>query len=335
MFHAVLELFAQKLEEYGYTWFDFPKEAAQKLVAEAVEAYAAVYGETILYSSARNQHLMKRMIRILRRTVLTLQTQLKKGAFVPEKFEMSFSMTEDLDSLNIALNEQDKMRLKGRIDRVDTCEVEDTVYVKVIDYKSGSRRFDLAALYYGLQLQLVVYMNAAVEIEQHRHPEKRIVPAAMLYYHIDDPMVEDGEIMTPEQINARLLQQLKMTGIVNENDEAVRLLDREFTDKSEILPLERKKDGSFSAYSSVIKEEDMRMVSSYVNQKIRELGSGILEGTIAVNPYEQNGSTACTYCVYKSVCEFDERVAGYEMRKLPKMSREEALSCIRQQVDQS
>lgn len=335
VFHAVLELFAQKLEEYGYTWFDFPKEAAQKLVAEAVEAYAAVYGETILYSSARNQHLMKRMIRILRRTVLTLQTQLKKGAFVPEKFEMSFSMTEDLDSLNIALNEQDKMRLKGRIDRVDTCEVEDTVYVKVIDYKSGSRRFDLAALYYGLQLQLVVYMNAAVEIEQHRHPEKRIVPAAMLYYHIDDPMVEDGEIMTPEQINARLLQQLKMTGIVNENDEAVRLLDREFTDKSEILPLERKKDGSFSAYSSVIKEEDMRMVSSYVNQKIRELGSGILEGTIAVNPYEQNGSTACTYCVYKSVCGFDERVAGYEMRKLPKMSREEALSCIRQQVDQS
>ena len=206
--------------------------------------------------------------------------------------------------------------------------------MKVIDYKSGSRKFDLAALYYGLQLQLVVYMNAAVEIEQRRHPDKRIVPAAMLYYHIDDPMIEDGEAMTPEQINAKLLQELKMTGIVNENDEAVRLLDREFTDKSEILPLERKKDGSFSSASSVIKEEDMRVVSSYVNRKIRELGSGILEGTITVNPYEQNGNQACTYCAYKSVCGFDGRIEGYKMRKLPKMSREDALTRMRCEVEE-
>lgn len=333
VFHGVLELFAQKLEEYGYTWFDFPKEAAERILSEAVEAYAASYQETILYSSARNQHLLGRMTRILKRTVLTLQTQLKKGTFVPEKFEMSFSMTEDLDSLNIALNEQDRMRLRGRIDRVDICEAEDTVYVKIIDYKSGNRRFDLAALYYGLQLQLVVYMNAAMEMEQRKYPGKRIVPAAMLYYHIDDPMVEDGENMTPEQINAKILQELKMTGIVNESDEAVRRLDREFTDKSEILPLERKKDGSFSAYSSVIKEDDMRVISNYVNQKIRELGSGILEGTITVNPYEQNGERACTYCAYKSVCGFDGRIEGYEIRKLPKMSGEDALLMMREEIE--
>ncbi|MDE6845206.1 MAG: helicase-exonuclease AddAB subunit AddB [Lachnospiraceae bacterium] len=333
VFHGVLELFAQKLAENDYTWFDFPEEEAGRLVAEAVEAYAMDYEETILYSSARNQHLLKRMTRILNRTVLTLQTQLKKGSFVPEQFEMSFSMIENLDALNIALNEQDKMRLRGRIDRVDTCEMEDKVYVKVIDYKSGSRKFDLAALYYGLQLQLVVYMNAAVEIEQKKHPDKKIVPAAMLYYHIDDPMVEDGEGMTPEQINAKLLQELKMTGLVNDSDEAVRLLDKEFTDKSEILPLERKKDGSFSAYSSVINEEDMQIVSNYVNHKIRQLGSGILDGTISVNPYEQNGNQACTYCAYKTVCGYDGRIEGYGMRKLPKMSGDDALREMRDELD--
>jgi len=334
VFHGVLELFARKLEESGYTWFDFPEEAAERFVSEAIEAYAASYGETILYSSARNRHLLGRMGRILKRTVLTLQAQLKKGAFVPEKFEMAFSMTEDLDSLNIALNEQERMRLRGRIDRVDTCEVEDTVYVKVIDYKSGSRRFDLAALYYGLQLQLVVYMNAAMEMEQRKHPDKKVIPASMLYYHIDDPMVEDGDGMTPEQINAKLLQELKMTGLVNEDDRAVRLLDSEFTEKSEILPLERKKDGSFSSRSSVIKEEDMRVVSNYVNRKIQELGSGILDGTITVNPYEQGGNQACTYCAYQSVCGFDSRVGGYGMRKLPKLSGEDALEYMRREVDE-
>lgn len=333
VFHGVLEMFAQKLSENGYTWFDFPEEEAKRMVEEAIDAYAAAYEETILYSTARNQYLLKRMTRILNRTVLTLQTQLRKGSFIPEQFELSFSMIEDLDALNIALNEQDKMRLRGRIDRVDTCEAGDKVYVKIIDYKSGSRKFDLAALYYGLQLQLVVYMNAAVEIEQKKHPGKTIVPAAMLYYHIDDPMVEDGEGMTPEQINARLLQELKMTGIVNKSDEAVRLLDKEFTDKSQILPLERKKDGSFSAYSSVINEEDMQIVSNYVNHKIRQLGNGILDGTISVNPYEQSGNQACTYCAYKSVCGYDGRIEGYAMRKLPKMSADDALREMRDELD--
>ena len=331
VFHGVLEMFAQKLTEKGYTWFDFPEEEARLMVAEVVEAYAMSYGETILYSSARNRHLLRRMTRILNRTVLTLQAQLKKGAFVPERFEMSFSMIEDLDALNIALSEQDKMRLRGRIDRVDTCEDGDTVYVKVIDYKSGNRKFDLAALYYGLQLQLVVYMNAAMEMEQKRHPNKKIVPAAMLYYHIDDPMVEDGGEMTPEEINAKLLQELKMTGLVNKSDEAVRLLDGEFTVKSDILPLERKKDGSFSAYSSVISEEDMGIVSDFVNRKIRQLGNGILNGTITVNPYEQNGNQACTYCAYKNVCGYDDRIEGYRMRKLPKMSADDALMHMREE----
>ncbi len=332
VFHGVLELFAKRLPANGYTWFDFPEKEAGRMVEEAIEAYAVTYEETILYSSARNRHLLRRLTRILTRTVLTLQTQLKKGSFVPEQFEMSFSMIENLDALNIALNEQDKMRIRGRIDRVDTCEEKDKVYVKVIDYKSGTRKFDLAALYYGLQLQLVVYMNAAVEMEQKMHPDKKVVPAAMLYYHIDDPMVEDGDILTPEQVNRKLLQELKMTGIVNESDEAVRLLDKEFTDKSEILPLERKKDGSFSAYSSVISEEDMQTVSNYVNCKIKEIGSGILDGTISVNPYEQGANQACTYCAYKSVCGYDSRIAGYKTRKLTKMSTDDALFKMREEL---
>ncbi len=329
VFHGVLELFGARLAERGRTWFDFTKDEAEEFVQEAVEAYAADYGETILYSSARNRYLLKRIVRILNRTVMTLQAQLRKGSFVPEQFEMSFSVLEDLDSLNIALNEQEKMRLRGRIDRIDTCEMQDKVYVKVIDYKSGSRKFDLAALYYGLQLQLVVYMNAAVEAEGKKHPGKTVVPAAMLYYHVADPMVEEETELTPEQVNEKILRELKMTGIVNQNDEVVSLLDREFKDKSDILPLERKKDGSFSAYSSVMSEEDMKVVSSYVNKKIKQIGTGIMDGTISVNPYEQNAEQACTYCAYKRICGFDRRIDGYRMRKLEKMSADDALMKMR------
>lgn len=331
LFHSVLEGFSGRLKEHGYTWFDFPKEKARELVAETLTACAAAYGETILYSNARNRHLLTRMERILIRTVDTLQTQLRKGQFLPEAFEVSFDVLEDLDSLNIALSEKEKMRLRGRIDRVDIGETKDRVYVKVIDYKSGERQFDLAALYYGLQLQLVVYMNAAVELVQKKYPDKKAVPAAMLYYRVADPVVEGGEL-SPEEINGRILQELKMTGIVNKNDEVVRMLDGEFTDKSDILPLERKKDGSFSAVSSVMSEEDMQTVSNYVNYKIRSLGREILDGTISVNPCEMGAERACTYCVYKHVCGFEAGASGYQPRKLSKIKAEEALEKMREET---
>ncbi|MCI9346031.1 MAG: helicase-exonuclease AddAB subunit AddB [Lachnospiraceae bacterium] len=331
LFHGVLEGFSGRLKEQGYTWFDFPKEVGRRLVAETLHACAAAYGETILYSSARNRHLLARIERILNRTVDTLQIQLRKGEFLPEAFEVSFDVLENLDSLNIALSEKEKMRLRGRIDRVDIGETEEKVYVKVIDYKSGNRRFDLAALYYGLQLQLVVYMNAAVELVQKKYPDKEAVPAAMLYYRVADPMVE-GETLSEEEINGRILQELKMTGIVNENDEAVRMLDGEFTDKSDILPLERKKDGSFSAVSSVITEEDMRTVSNYVNRKIRSIGREILDGNISVNPCELGAEKACTYCVYRHVCGFEAGAEGYQPRKLAKLKAEEALERMREET---
>ncbi len=155
---------------------------------------------------------------------------------------MSFSRVENLEAVNIALSDEEKMKLKGRIDRIDTCEDENHVYVKVIDYKSGNHKFDLAALYYGLQL---VYMNVASEIEGRNHPDKEIVPAALLYYHVGDPVIKEEKELTAQEINERLLRDLRTTGVVSADEEVIRLLDGSFSDKSLLVPVERKKDGSF------------------------------------------------------------------------------------------
>lgn len=82
------------------------------------------------------------------------------------------------------------MRLRGKIDRVDLYEDEEHVYVKVIDYKTGAKAFQLGEMYHGLQLQLIVYLNAVMEMEEQKHPEKEIVPAGIFYYQMKDPFVE-------------------------------------------------------------------------------------------------------------------------------------------------
>lgn len=322
VYHAVLENFAGKLAESGRTWWDFDENFATQAIKEAVEGYAATYGETVLYSSARNEYAITRMSRILTRTVLTLQQHLKQGSFQPDDYELSFRFAEDLDSIHVDLSEEEKMHLQGRIDRIDVSEDAEHVYVKVIDYKSGNKKFDLAALYYGLQLQLVVYMNAAMELESRKHPDKEIVPAALLYYHIDDPTIETPVELTQEQINEEILTKLRMNGVVNSDPAVVERLDRFLQDKSKVIPVEKKKDGSFSARSGILSREELQVVSSYVDTKIREIGREILDGKIAANPYEKGNEEACTYCAYKKVCGFDGSIPGYEKRQLEDLDKQ-------------
>ena len=333
VYHAVLENFAGKLAESNLTWWDFTEDFAAKAVKESVEAYAATYGETVLYSSARNEYAITRMSRILTRTVLTLQKHLKQGSFQPDDYELSFRFAEDLDSIHVDLSEDEKMHLQGRIDRIDVSEDAEHVYVKVIDYKSGNRKFDLAALYYGLQLQLVVYMNAAMEMESRKHPDKEIVPAALLYYHIDDPTIETPVELTDEQINEQILAKLRMNGVVNSDPEVVERLDRYMQDKSVVIPVEKKKDGSFSARSGVLSREEMQLISSYVDAKIRSIGREILDGKIAANPYEKGNEEACTYCAYKKVCGFDGSIPGYEKRQLEALDKQALMQRMQETVE--
>ncbi len=331
VFHAVLEEFSDKLKERGYTWFDFPKELGEQLVRECLESYAAAYGETVLYSSKRNEYMITRMQRVLNRTVRTLQYQLRQGAFEPDGFELSFQMTSGLDAVNITLSEEEQMHLIGRIDRIDTCRQGEKLYVKVIDYKSGNRKFDLAALYYGLQLQLVVYMNAAMEVQKKKNPDTRVLPAAMLYYHVSDPMTEtDQGEPDPEEIEKAILDELKMTGMVSDDEEVIRLLDKNFETKSAVIPVAKKKDGSFTQASSVLSEEDFETVSNYVSHKIKELGTSILDGSIALNPYEQKEQAACTYCAYKGVCGFDKKLGAGLVRRLEELDSEQAIEKMRE-----
>lgn len=325
VYHAVLEQFAGKLAEAGYTWFDFPEEFAKEAVQDTLEAYAATYGETVLYSSARNTYAIHRMERILTRTVLTLQSQLRKGSFLPDAVEVSFHSTDNLESVHVELSEQEKMALQGRIDRIDVAEDDTHVYVKVIDYKSGKKKFDIAALYYGLQLQLVVYMNAAMELEGKKHPGKEVVPAALLYYHVEDPSVETGVEPEEEELRAQIERQLRMNGVVNSRPEIVEWLDGTMGDKSDVIPVERKKDGTFSARSSVMSREELKVLSDYVSHKVRSIGRQILDGVITLNPYEKGTEEACTYCSFRKVCGFEPGIPGCGKRTLEDLGREEAL----------
>lgn len=310
VFHEALERYSNHMAEAGYQWLDVPEEVEEELLLQAVEETLGQGFDFILSQEARTAYLVERMKRILRRTVDTIAHQVKSSHFSPEGYEISFSFVENLDAVNFTLSEEEKMRLRGRIDRIDTKKNDGQVYVKVIDYKSGNRDFQLLSLYHGLQLQLVVYLNSAIELVKRKYPEKEVLPGGMYYYHLDDPMIEGDTASTEEEIREKILEELQLKGIAGEEE-----------------------DASVSKKAKRARQEEFQILSKYVNHKIRDIGKKIFQGEIGAEPYQLGESTGCDYCPYHGVCGFEPSSPGWKYRKLQNIKDEaEILDRMREEV---
>ena len=325
IYHDASEHFSHRVEESGYTWFDLPEKMRETWVEESIEEAILGCRNAGIFEDARNRYLLERMKTTIRRTVWALVVQVQKGKFVPKGFEVSFSRADHLDAIQFTLSEDEKMRLRGRIDRLDVCETEDHVYVKIIDYKSGNTSFSLLNLYHGLQLQLVVYLNAALELVGKQYPGKKVEPAGIFYYHVSDPIVEGNGTESEAEIRHAVLEQLKLNGLVNEEPDIYRAMDAEFSGTSSVIPVALKSDGSLKATSKTASTYEFGVMSEYVNHVVTDAGRKILDGDVSVQPYMLDNRTGCDYCPYHTVCGFDARIPGYSYRKLEKFDDAEAI----------
>lgn len=316
LFHRSIDLFFHEVQKRGMDFRTISDKERHALVKTIVEQVSFEYRSTIMKSSARNSYLGRKVERITDRTIRALIHQIQKGDFEPEEFEVDVST-------RIALKDGDALNLRGRIDRLDIFEDSDKVYVKIMDYKSGSTSFDLSLLYHGLQLQLVVYMDAALAMEKKRHPDKEAVPAGIFYYHIDDPVLERPSDMSPENVEAGILKKLRMNGLVNSSLDVIRHMDREIEKESDVIPVALKDGMIQETKSSVAGGDRFEHLSAFVNNSLKTMGEEILDGNTAVNPYKQGQRTACDYCPYHSICGFDLKTSGYGFRRFKNKKAEE------------
>ncbi|MBE5971965.1 MAG: helicase-exonuclease AddAB subunit AddB [Lachnoclostridium sp.] len=316
LFHRSIDLFFSEVRERGMDFRTIEDKERRRLVKSIVERVAYEYRNTIMKSSARNSYLEKKVERITDRTIRALIYQIQKGDFEPEEFEVDVTT-------RIPLKGGEALNLRGRIDRLDTFEDEDHVYVKIMDYKSGSTSFDLALLYHGLQMQLVVYMDAALRMERHRKPGKEAVPAGIFYYHIDDPVVERPENEKPEAVEADILKKLRMNGLVNSSLDVIRHMDREIEKESDVIPVALKDGYIADSKSSVAGGDRFEKLTGFVKKSLQAMGEEILDGNTEVNPYKQGQRTACDYCPYHSICGFDLKTQGFAFRKFKPMKADQ------------
>ena len=304
--HESMERFSKAVEESEFTWQNMPDAFREETIERCVRETGMEYGSAIFLESARHGYYLERLVQMAKRTVWTVQKQICKGDFVPKGFETKFAVGE-------------KVRLIGTVDRYDVYDEDDVRALRIIDYKSGTKVFDLTEIYYGLSLQLVVYLDSIAKIEGARHPEKRVVKAGMFYYHMQDPILED-DLDSADVIENKLLSQLKLEGLANADPEVLSWMDKQMDKEPQVLPVKVKKDGSLSAGSNVATSEQIDQLGYFVGRRIEALTDEWMSGDISKNPYlyvkESSKKTACDYCRYKGICRFDENREGCEYHRL-------------------
>lgn len=317
--HLVLEKYAKELEKQKMKWSEVSSRQQKEILWDCLMAAITDYGDSVLYDSARNEAMITRMKSILFRTVWALTSQLSCGDFEPYKNEVRF--------------------YSGKIDRIDACEDEDAVYLKVIDYKTGKKAFDIVSLYHGLQLQLMVYMDAAVKMGQIDFPDKEVIPAGVFYYRVDDPLIQSDEMLNPIEeernynVDQLFLKELRPDGLVNLSGNSCLHLDRNMTGESLAVPIRFNKDGSLSKTSKAVSAEDFDILMAYAVKKVKEVHERIANGETKVYPYRKGNETACDYCDYRHICGFDVRIPGYQYHEIESMPKETVIQKMKGELN--
>ena len=299
VYHRMLELFFQKLmrrkdieEVFG--------EKLEELLEEVLEELWQDPEFSLFLSGGRNEYLRMKLKKNGRRILWALGKQLMGGDFRPKAVEEEFKM------------EEEGLRLRGRIDRVDEYLSEDrkTLFLKVIDYKSGKKEFSLKNLFSGLDLQLPLYMDYVLQREKEKNPNREVLPSALFYFTMENPVIPYEADFDPEK---ERLKAFKPSGLVNFSEESLSHLEKR-EGESLLLPVQCK-NGEVEEKGAAVSSEKLKALLEFAKKEMLEGAKRIKEGEKGISPIRKEGDiTACSYCPYHSICGFDEDIPNFRYR---------------------
>ena len=333
LFHAALKQIAEVVNAQKISWSDLTKAQCEILAKQAVDALAPKLQNEILLSSERNHYIKRKLEQIITRASMVLSEHAKSSGFSPIGLELSFGPNGNLPPLSFSLKNGKKMELVGRIDRVDKAvDANNQLYLRVVDYKSSEKDLNLSDVYYGLSLQMLTYLDIIIAHSKEL-VEVEASPAGVLYFHVHNPMINATKLLTIEQIEQEMMKKFKMNGLVLNDQNVIQLMDRTLeTGNSQIISAGIKKDGTLTKNSKVATIEDFADLRQFMRQLYEKTGNEIVSGNVAIDPYKMKDNRPCTFCAYKSVCQFDESIETNQYRHLMPKGNDETIELIRKEV---
>lgn len=305
--HAVMEEFFQYINKENIPWKAIEKEWCKQKVSQISDNLLEnMLGGPIKHGTKRYRVLTKRLDQVLFRAIWTLVLHTQNSSFEPIGNEINFGYKNELPPINIDLSKGRTIKLTGRVDRIDAFKTEEKTYIRIIDYKSGNKDFSLSKVYHGLQVQLVAYLDALWKgLDGAQEIKAPIIPGGILYFKIADPIIKGNKDLKEDEIEKAIMKELKMNGLLLEDVKMIKEMDKTIDGNSLIIPARINKDDVIGKISSTANLEQFNALRSYVRKLLKELGNLVLEGDISIMPYKNKKDTACKYCSFASICQFD------------------------------
>lgn len=312
-FHVVLRNVACVLQEQQRHWSDCTEAELIKLVSSEVEGLLPRVKRELLLSSQRYRHLAKKLEKTVGQAVLYLAEHDRRSDFKPLGVEIAFGKDGELPPLCLSLPDGSLLEVVGRIDRLDGAHTDTgNLYLRVIDYKSGATDLNPAEIYHGISLQLLLYLEAALEnisylnLPAHWQGET-VYPAGVFYFRVHDPLLQCSAPPSPLELAKERLKLYKLRGRVLADPAVVMLMDKELqSGYSSVLPVGLNKQGNlYRTGKSLLTAEEFAHLRRHVRAVTAETAAKIIEGSMEISPFKLGSKKACTYCPYQAVCQFD------------------------------
>jgi len=310
-------LFEQVFQQGGETLKQSTEEELLSWVRRLILEYAGENMGGLELLSSREKYRLDRMARSACKLIRHVEEELAQSRFQPKYFELGLGDDREYPPLRVETGDGGVVTVGGTIDRADAVVLEDgKEYVRVIDYKTGKKVFRLADVLYGLNMQMLVYLAALVE-------SGKELPAGILYMPAAEPSVSVERGADEEKIKKEVDKQLRMSGLVLDNNEIIQAM--EASARGKFIPASLNKDGTPGRFSSVLGEEELRQVLNYSKRLIASMGRKLTEGCVEASPAMVN-QNSCRYCPYGAVCGQEQ---GEKDLVQDKSSSEEVLEKMR------
>lgn len=336
-FHDALDRFVKVLISENISLTQLTMDQRLQFVEKVLQEIFGEVRYTLLSSSARMNFIRYQLGKTIQRVAWALTKQGQKMHFSPQKTEVLFGQiagAQGINGIELPLSSGGKLHVRGKIDRVDAAKTEEEQWLSVVDYKSSSREFDLTEAYYGLAMQLITYLDVALNDAVQLVGTENVRPAGAYYLHVHDPVL-DGQKSSEEE----RLKQFKYDGLFLDEPSLFPLLDHELSDSSNsaVFPIRKDKSGTYQktpqAKNKFYTEEEIRLLRQHNRKNMQQGAEKLLSGEIALNPsYKlKDKKRACEFCPFRSICDFDVMLQENNYHRLENLSKEEVLQRLKEE----
>ena len=303
--HGVLEVFSKKIMEKGISWQAILDETQEEILPEYEKVLEEIIYDSIDKNLSKQKQsvkymvLKRKLINTMKKVIRTVALSYNQSEFKPYDYEIEFKDGSAFLPMEIDLGDGKVMKLIGKIDRVDFLNFRDSMYIRVVDYKSSGKDLKIDKIKEGLSLQLITYMMAFMDNVE-KNENIKVNPAAMVYFNLSDRLVSLSEYYTDnEKIKAEIMKRLKMNGLFLSDIELLTKMDRHFEDSKSSL-IDVTKQSITKGSSKVIEEEAFKNLCDETRVLLKEIGKEIASGNVKIAPNKKENY--CKYCKYSSTC---------------------------------